>query len=82
MGRVFNAIELTPYQLRHAEDADRILRTARRYLTNPDDFQHQDAPEIVDFDHAESSTNPARPRRQQRMEAVEEKPQEPGPDDI
>ena len=58
MGRVFISIELKPYQLRHAEDADRILRTAMQDRTNHDDFPDPDAPEIVDLDPAEASPNP------------------------
>ena len=81
MERVPNAIELKPYQLRHAADADRVLRSALRDKTNPDDFPDPDAPDGIDLDTAVPSTNSALPRWQQRMEAVEGAPAEPGLDD-
>ena len=71
MGRVFNAIELKPYQLRNPEDAERILRGALRDKTNLDDFLDQNAPDVIDLDNTAPPPNAALHRRQQRMEAVE-----------
>ena len=82
MGRVFNAIELKPYQLRNPDGAERILRGAIRDKTNPDDFPDQNAPVVINLDTAVPSPNSALPRWQQRMEAVEGAPAEPGLDDI
>ena len=55
MGRVTNVIELKPYQLRHAEDADRILRSALRDKTNPDDLPDPGSPDVTDLDTAVST---------------------------
>ena len=82
MGRVFNAIELKPYQLRNHEDAEKILRGALRDITNPDDFPDPNAPDVIDLDTAVPPPNPALPSWQQRMEAVEGAPVEPWLDDI
>ena len=62
MGRVFNATELKPYQLRRAEDAERVLRLAMRDRTNPNDFPDPNAPDIIDLDPAVFSPNPELPR--------------------
>ena len=82
MGRVLNAVELKPYQLRRAEDSERVLRPEMRDRTNPNDFPDPNAPDIIDLDPAVSSPNPALPRWQQQMDATDGAPQEPGLDDI
>ena len=82
MGRVFNAIEPKPYQLRNPEDAERILRGALRDKLNRDDIPDPNAPDVIDLDNTAPPPNAALPRWQQRMEAVEGAPVEPGLDDI
>ena len=62
MGRVFNAIELKPYQLRRAADAERALRGALRDRTNRDDFPDPNAPDVIDLDAAGLSPDHALPR--------------------
>ena len=74
MGRVFNAIELKPYQLRNSEDAERILRGALRDKTNPDDIPDPNAPDVIDLDTAVPSPNSALPSWKQRMDAVKGAP--------
>ena len=71
MGRVFNAIELKPCQLRNPDDAERILRGALRDKTNLDDFPDPNAPDVIDFGTAVPSPNSALPRWQQRTKAVD-----------
>ena len=74
MGRVFNAIELKPYQLRNHDDAERIRRGALRDRTNPDDLPDPNAPDVIDLDTAVPPPYSALPSLQQRMEAVEGAP--------
>ena len=58
IGRLLNAIELKPYQLRRVEGAEKVLRLAMRDRTNPNDFPDPNMPDIIDLDPAVYSPSP------------------------